>query len=587
MSVTRSRIACASGNAFRPSRAVWALFVEPQSRPRFSKEYTSSTRSSQDAEANTTASDLPAASTENSQLLIFTVHPASTKERYRQLVSRRRKSDHIKQVHVECIDPSSVAKTLELHRDKNRSELIHTVKVGPSAGCYRPELPNAARKVEEPKDEQKGTLDDPEDLWFKHLNIETAGATPKAKKILKSMVNDTTPLEYEGQYVLPNIGRPVPATRLPWMQGLSHSRGFERLSEEINGFAKYIVPTPRERLATEATIQGTRDLVHEVLPHCRTEVFGSYRTGLTLLSSDIDIRLFRETASETEANMAPRFNVRKLLLRDLVKLNSAFYAHPHFRMSKMRYARYPLVTAQHTLSRIDLQVVSCNDTSRSRELIKRYLEEDKDLFPIYAVLKTALEIRGLTDVYRGGVGSYTLVMMIVAALKLGTSTEGDSVGHKLCAVLKFYTNLNTYKTAISIEPPFLAHKRPLNVRLPEAVRDQMEEDPVFAGLCHISSISPFQPYSLVLQDPADPLNDLGHKSYGIKHIQTTLAYLRGLLEHSLKSQTSEGSLLSPLVGHCYEAFRLRRKTAEAYAAQLEAGKVDRKVSLKMTAGTTS
>jgi hypothetical protein len=70
---------------------------------------------------------------------------------------------------------------------------------------------------------------------------------------------------------------------------------------------------------------------------------------------------------------------------------------------------------------------------------------------------------------------------------------------------------------------------------------------------------------LVLQDPADPLNDLGRKTFGYKHIRATIMSIQRNLNWRLKRvMDPEISLLSDLVGPSYEAYKGRRAMAEAY-----------------------
>jgi non-canonical poly(A) RNA polymerase PAPD5/7 len=71
---------------------------------------------------------------------------------------------------------------------------------------------------------------------------------------------------------------------------------------------------------------------------------------------------------------------------------------------------------------------------------------------------------------------------------------------------------------------------------------------------------------LVLQDPADPLNDLGRKAFGYKHIRATISKLKRQLDHTMTMgpPRPDFSLLNEFVGPCYEAYKGRRAIAEAY-----------------------
>jgi len=76
-----------------------------------------------------------------------------------------------------------------------------------------------------------------------------------------------------------------------------------------------------------------------------------------------------------------------------------------------------------------------------------------------------------------------------------------------------------------------------------------------------------QPYLLCLQDPADPLNDLGRKTIGIKHIFETMRQLRiDLLARMINPPKSGESLLEMMVGPSYVMLKGRRKILEDYGS---------------------
>ena len=77
-----------------------------------------------------------------------------------------------------------------------------------------------------------------------------------------------------------------------------------------------------------------------------------------------------------------------------------------------------------------------------------------------------------------------------------------------------------------------------------------------------------QPYLLCLQDPADPLNDLGRKTFGIKHIFETMTQLRIDLVTRMANPPKEGeSLLEMMVGPSYTILKGRRKIMEDYGSK--------------------
>jgi non-canonical poly(A) RNA polymerase PAPD5/7 len=213
-------------------------------------------------------------------------------------------------------------------------------------------------------------------------------------------------------------------------------------------------PTEAEEAARDRIIKQIQALIKSILPSYSTEVFGSQRTGLSLATSDIDIRLFEEGAEpvvNTRPDKAPRGKVRRKLDKDLQKLRQHLLIHQDYALVHKRPARYPLLSLQHKESGFDIQVVCNNDTSHTREAILGFLKEDPDLHALFAVVKVIFDIRGLTDVYRGGAGSYTLFIMTVAAIKYRAFPQMESsLGHKFKRFLGFYAKFDQYKSALSV-----------------------------------------------------------------------------------------------------------------------------------------
>jgi non-canonical poly(A) RNA polymerase PAPD5/7 len=222
-------------------------------------------------------------------------------------------------------------------------------------------------------------------------------------------------------------------------------------------FLEYMKPTVAEEAARDRVVSDLRAVIKAVLPDHSTEVFGSQRTGLALATSDIDIRLFEEGTVRTRGtrpNAAPRYEVRKQLEMHLTQLHLRLNLHPDYVLIQRRYARYPLISLQHKDSGFDIQIVCSNDTTHSRELTRGLLKEDPDLHALYVVFKVMFDIRGLTDVYRGGAGSYTLFTMIVAAIENRREfIRQPSLGAKFMEILDFYIKFNSYKHALAVKTP--------------------------------------------------------------------------------------------------------------------------------------
>ena len=230
-----------------------------------------------------------------------------------------------------------------------------------------------------------------------------------------------------------------------------------------------------------ALVQG---IIAETLPGIRAEVFGSERVGLATSDSDIDFALWHSDTERRVGERGPsptRPFINKVMLRRLQKLSSALGSHPAFEKPSLIHARYPLAQARHYKSGLDVQIIGMKDSVASQEYVKAFQSEFPGLRLLYHVIRDYLRREGLTDVYKGGLGSYTVFMMIVAFLKLQSSGRG--LGYQLIEFLDFYSSFDTVRYALTINPPAILEKRAVGYRYGKADRRRMVEDTVHR-YCH-------------------------------------------------------------------------------------------------------
>lgn len=205
------------------------------------------------------------------------------------------------------------------------------------------------------------------------------------------------------------------------------------------------------------------------LPNHILEVFGSERTGLALALSDIDMRLAkRDDLDQQKSDRPPTPKERRDILTNLYdirfkvfdggrKSSAGRYLNP-----KVLHARYALVSARDRASSLDVQIVASNNTSKQREWIRHYLKEYPYIPQVYSVIKTLCNERGLSDVYRGGFGSYPLFMMIVISLQQQPNERRDAAG-ALVNFLYYWAYFDTRKHAVSVSPPALLDKKEYSI----------------------------------------------------------------------------------------------------------------------------
>jgi non-canonical poly(A) RNA polymerase PAPD5/7 len=211
--------------------------------------------------------------------------------------------------------------------------------------------------------------------------------------------------------------------------------------------------------------------------------------------------------------------------------------------------------------------------------VKALCDEIPNLKSLFWVFRVALDMRGLIELYYGGIGSYGLFNMIAAALSRGPIKHAPLTAQML-HVLDFYGcdfDMTRRGLAVTAEctPPsrqfFLKHSLPAADLHSYADLARLRNDPIRAGRWQICRKSEFMPYLLCLQDPVDPTNDLGKKSYAIKHIVRSIEGMRNQLykamsqrEDALRKgeQPMSTPYLKRIVGVCQSVYWKRRKRLE-------------------------
>ncbi|KAI4717568.1 hypothetical protein E4T48_06242 [Aureobasidium sp. EXF-10727] len=396
---------------------------------------------------------------------------------------------------------------------------------------------------------------------------------------------DTNFLEYE------SFPRPIIAglqgyhRPLAWSRRPPHSNHTYKqwLDTEVLAFAEWMDMTPSENAAREKLSDILIDLVKQADPGLQAEKFGSQSTGLTMPNSDIDIRVVDPTLDTSPvpsdldrdakaAFAAERSATRKrTMISHLRTVQSKISQHEDFADAELNEAAFfPLITAVHKPTGLKIQVVSTRDVHASQEATKKYLAEFPQLKPTFLVLKTALNLRNLSDPWTGGVGSYTLFMMCVAALKHQAQSKEPTLskpGASFIHVLDFWSRFDTKFFALSVEPFLIFQKKSMFSR---AEREARITDPSLWARHRIATPLAYKPFMLHLQDPANAYNDLGRSATAIKDVQATFKKLFDDLTWDLqdpKRKEDEANLLKDVVGNSERYFDEMRVPVDLWGEQ--------------------
>lgn len=288
------------------------------------------------------------------------------------------------------------------------------------------------------------------------------------------------------------------------------SEGLTNLHKEIVQFSEYISPTLEELYMRNEIITRVTNVIKDKFPFADVGVFGSYKTGLFLPTSDIDMVVIGEW------NSLPLNQLKEALIKEGISDQE--------NIKCLDKATVPIIKILETNTelKVDISFNTINGVN-SAELIKKFLVEFPCLRPLVMVLKQFLIQRDYNEVWTGGIGSYSLILMTVSFLQLhpriDTRSLNVNLGVLLIEFFEFYGRCFNYmKTAIRIQDG--------GCYLPkEEVLKQFTNTAKFPQ----SSV-------LCIEDPLNPLNDIGKGSYGALKVKQAFEYAYYTLSHAVLPQ---------------------------------------------------
>jgi len=208
----------------------------------------------------------------------------------------------------------------------------------------------------------------------------------------------------------------------PWVREGGYTSDVVGLHHEIRDFLKYISPTDKEKRMREQVVKRIQSVILDLWPYARVEVFGSYKTGLYLPTSDVDLVVFGRWPY--------------VPLRTLEKAFISAEVADAEGIQVIDKAAVPIIKVvdKATEVRVDISFNMPNSIL-AVELVKAYLEKFPNLRYLVFILKQFLNQRDLNEVYFGGVSSYSLVLMAISFLQLHPRADARAIRANLGVLL--------------------------------------------------------------------------------------------------------------------------------------------------------
>ena len=286
----------------------------------------------------------------------------------------------------------------------------------------------------------------------------------------------------------------------PWLKGVSYHNEREPariLHREILDFVKFVGPTEAEHLVRTFVISRIRKVVEEKWPTSTLRVFGSFETKLYLPTSDIDLVVLSSPEGEIYEKPAHLRKLANWLVKARIAEN----------IQVITSARVPIIKFVDSVTKLHVDI-SFNKPGGlvTAGVVKRYTELMPALRPLVIFIKHFLNMRGMNEVYLGGLGSYSIICMVISFLQrhpkiaTGQIKQEDNLGVLIVEFFELYGKRFNYdNVGISIN----------------------NQGQYFSKL-EYGWQRPGQTYLLSIEDPTDPENDIAKSSFGILKVKSTL-----------------------------------------------------------------
>ncbi|KAJ7994914.1 hypothetical protein DPEC_G00254450 [Dallia pectoralis] len=287
----------------------------------------------------------------------------------------------------------------------------------------------------------------------------------------------------------------------PWK--VKNYEGILGLHEEINDFYRYMSPRAEEQRMRLEVVDRIEKVIKDLWPAAVVRVFGSFRTGLYLPTSDIDLVVFGDWEN------LPLWTLEEALRENNVTGENSIQV--------LDKATVPIIklTDHRTEVKVDISFNIRNGV-KAASLIKDYIKKYPLLPKLVLVLKQFLLQRDLNEVFTGGIGSYSLLLMAVSFMQLHYREDACSPNANLGVLLiEFFElygrHLNYFTTGIRIKDggSYVAKE--------EVQRSN--------GL--------YRPSMLFIEDPLAPENDVGRSSYAVLQVRQAFDYAYVVLNHAV------------------------------------------------------
>ena len=258
----------------------------------------------------------------------------------------------------------------------------------------------------------------------------------------------------------------------PWIKPDSKCKsltGLLKFHYEILDFFHFIELNNEEKELRHKTYNYIKNIIDENFPDYFCELYGSFKTGLSLPNSDIDILILaKNEANNIDANT----NNYKYLYNSLKQIYDKLKEKKDFSYLELIAAKVPIIKCKYkeTNINVDISIFKKNGASAAEQL-EKIINIHPEIRPLILVIKYMLRQRNLNEIYKGGASSFILFSLVYYyiidvnkrvfdRINKGQNEKQLSLGNLLLGFFNFYGyDFNYKKLGISIRNGCFLYKR--------------------------------------------------------------------------------------------------------------------------------
>ncbi|PPJ58046.1 hypothetical protein CBER1_03872 [Cercospora berteroae] len=344
----------------------------------------------------------------------------------------------------------------------------------------------------------------------------------------------------------------------PW---LTSDSGFQsnvglQLHKEIIDFSHYVAPRPYEQKARRDLIDRIERVVRRAPDGADVEIrsFGSFASDLYLPTADMDLVAVSRSYLSWMRPVFCQTNTKMFKLAALLKR----YNIPKDDMvTVITKAKVPILKFVDAKTGIKVDISFENDSGlKALPTFSAWKERFRHMPVLVMIIKQFLVMRGLNEVFLGGIGGFTIICLVTSMLQHmpETDLESDELGYGelLQNFFDLYGNkFDIENTGIMMEPARRFRK----------------------GIDHVQCKINYD--TLTIVDPNRPENDI---SGGSRHIDKVFKCFRGAYNEIQKrlndvrtGKVKSRSILGCILGGNYSSFEAQRSLLHALDSQRSTG----------------